>query len=67
MVNNGLDKALAEEALHSGADLVAFGRPYIANSDLVARLRQGGPFNEGDRTTYYGGDAEGYTDYPLLR
>ena len=66
MVNNGLDKALAEEALHSGADLVAFGRPYIANPDLVARLRQGGPFNESDRATYYGGDAKGYTDYQLL-
>ncbi len=66
MVNNGLDKALAEEALHNGADLVAFGRPYIANPDLVERLRQGGPFNEGDRTTYYGGGAHGYTDYPIL-
>ena len=66
MVNNGLDKALAEEALHNGADLVAFGRPYIANSDLVQRLRQGAPFNEGDRTTYYGGGARGYTDYETL-
>ena len=66
MVNNGLDKALAEKALHSGADLVAFGRPYIANPDLVARLRQGGPYNEGDRTTYYGGGAKGYTDYQTL-
>ncbi len=67
MVNNGLDKTLAEEALQSGADLVAFGRPYIANPDLVERLRQGGPFNEGDRTTYYGGGAHGYTDYPRLQ
>jgi N-ethylmaleimide reductase len=66
MVNNGLDKALAIEALSSGADLVAFGRPYIANPDLVARLRQGGPYNEGDRTTYYGGGATGYTDYKTL-
>ncbi len=66
MVNNGLDKALAVEALHSGADLVAFGRPYIANPDLVARLRQDGPYNEGDRSTYYGGGAKGYTDYPTL-
>ncbi len=67
MVNNGLDKALAEDALHSGADLVAFGRPYIANPDLVQRLRRGGPFNEGDRATYYGGGAKGYTDYPSLQ
>ena len=66
MVNNGLDKALAQQALHSGADLVAFGRPYIANPDLVERLRHGGPFNEGDRTTYYGGGAHGYTDYPKM-
>ncbi len=66
MVNNGLDKALAVKALHSGADLVAFGRPYIANPDLVARLRQDGPYNEGDRTTYYGGGAKGYTDYEML-
>ena len=66
MVNNGLDKALAEEALAQGADLVAFGRPFIANPDLVERLRQGGPFNEGDHNTYYGGGAKGYTDYPTL-
>ncbi len=66
MVNNGLDRALAEQALHRGANLVAFGRPYIANPDLVARLRQGGPYNEGDRTTYYGGGAKGYTDFPTL-
>ncbi len=66
MVNNGLDKALAEEALHNGADLVAFGRPYIANPDLAERLRHGGPLNEGDRATYYGGGAKGYTDYQLL-
>jgi len=66
MVNNGLNKALAEKALADGADLVAFGRPFIANPDLVARLRQDGPFNEGDRNTYYGGGAKGYTDYPVL-
>lgn len=66
MVNNGLDKALAERELADGADLVAFGRPYIANPDLVERLRRGGPFNTGDRDTYYGGGAKGYTDYPTL-
>ena len=66
MVNNGLDKALAEQQLAHGADLVAFGRAYIANPDLVERLGRGGPFNEGDRTTYYGGGAKGYTDYPAL-
>jgi N-ethylmaleimide reductase len=66
MVNNGLDKALAEKALTQGADLVAFGRPYIANPDLVERLKRSGPYNEGDRSTYYGGGAKGYTDYPVL-
>jgi N-ethylmaleimide reductase len=67
MVNNGLDKTLAEQALAEGADLVAFGRPFIANPDLVARLRHNGPLNEGNRRTYYGGGAEGYTDYPFLQ
>jgi N-ethylmaleimide reductase len=66
MVNNGLDKPLAEEALAHGADLVAFGRPYIANPDLVERLRRGAPLNPGDRPTFYGGGAKGYTDYPRL-
>ncbi|MBP9150352.1 MAG: alkene reductase [Rhodoferax sp.] len=66
MVNNGLDKALAEDALKQGADLVAFGRPFIANPDLVERLRRNKPWNVGDRNTYYGGGAKGYTDYPTL-
>jgi N-ethylmaleimide reductase len=66
MVNNGLDKALAEKSIAEGADLVAFGRPFIANPDLVARLRKGAALNEGDRSTYYGGGAKGYTDYPTL-
>jgi len=66
IVNNGLDKGLAEEALARGADAVAFGKAFIANPDLVARLRQGGPYNEPDRGTFYGGGAKGYTDYPTL-
>lgn len=65
MVNNGLDRDLAQQALDGGADLVAFGRPFIANPDLVARLRAGGPFNTPDRKTFYGGGAAGYTDYPV--
>lgn len=63
MLNNGYDAALAEQSLASGADLIAFGRPFIANPDLGARLRQGGPFNTPDRRTFYGGGDEGYTDY----
>ena len=67
MVNNGLDRALAQESLSGGADLVAFGRPFIANPDLVERLRKGKALAEGDRTTWYGGGAKGYTDYPTLK
>jgi N-ethylmaleimide reductase len=66
MVNNGYDKALAEEAVKSGADLVAFGRPYIANPDLVERLRADAALNTPDKTTFYGGREKGYTDYPAL-
>lgn len=68
MVNNSYDKALAEDAVQSGrADLVAFGRLYIANPDLVERLRAGAELNVPDRATFYGGGAQGYTDYPALR
>jgi N-ethylmaleimide reductase len=66
MVNNGYDLALAEQALAEGADLVAFGKAFIANPDLVERLRRGAPLNIPDKTTFYGGDARGYTDYPEL-
>lgn len=66
MVNNGYDLALARQALNEGADLVAFGKPFIANPDLVERLRRGGPFNTPDRKTFYGGGEAGYTDYPAL-
>lgn len=66
MVNNGYDLELARQALDSGADLVAFGKPFIANPDLVERLRRGGPFNTPDRKTFYGGGEQGYTDYPAL-
>lgn len=67
MVNNGYDKALAEQAIASGtADLVAFGRAFIANPDLVRRLREDAPLNTPDRGTFFGGSAKGYTDYPAL-
>ncbi len=67
MVNNGLDKALAEQAIAQGADLVAFGRPYIGNPDLVERLRTDSPMNKDDKGTWYGGGEHGYTDYPTLK
>ncbi|QNH17592.1 alkene reductase [Xanthomonas sp. SS] len=67
LVNNGYDKALAERVLGSGAaDAVAFGRPFIANPDLVERLRRDAPLNPLDADTLYGGGAKGYTDYPTL-
>jgi N-ethylmaleimide reductase len=43
---------------------VAFGRPFIANPDLGRRLREGLPWAEGDRKTFYLGGAHGDTDYP---
>ncbi len=67
IVNNGYDAALAHEAIDSGrADLVAFGKPFIANPDLAERLRQGAPLAVPERATMYGGGVHGYTDYPAL-
>ncbi len=67
IANNSLTRDLAVEAVASGrADLVAFGRLFIANPDLVERLRRNAPLNEPDVATFYGGDARGYTDYPAL-
>ncbi|MFC4912897.1 alkene reductase [Actinomadura gamaensis] len=55
------------EALREGvADAVVFGELWLANPDLPARIKAGGPYNEPDRATYYGGDHRGYTDYPTL-
>ena len=68
MVNNGYDLALANSVLADGkADLVAFGKPFIANPDLVERLRRDASLNEVDRDTLYGGGAKGYIDYPTLK
>ena len=66
MVNNGYTLELATQALEQGADLVAFGRPFIANPDLPQRLRNAAALNAQDRSTWYGGGAKGYTDYPKL-
>ena len=66
MANNAYDKARAQNAIRNGdADLVAFGIPYLANPDLVRRYRDDLPLNEADQSTFYGGDARGYTDYPF--
>lgn len=65
VANNGYDKARALAAIRAGdADMVAFGAAFIANPDLVARLRHDWPLNTPDVQTYYGGTARGYTDYP---
>ena len=67
MVNNGYTRDLAIEAIASGdADLVAFGRAFLANPDLVERLRIGAPLNEVLWDHAFGGTAKGYTDYPTL-
>jgi 2,4-dienoyl-CoA reductase-like NADH-dependent reductase (Old Yellow Enzyme family) len=64
----GQTLAKANELIASGTiDLAAFGQPFIANPDLVARLRNDWPLAEAERETYYGGGAEGYVDYPPYR
>jgi N-ethylmaleimide reductase len=63
----GYDKAQAEAALKSGnVDLVAFATLFISNPDLPARFKANAPLQDADRSTFYGGDAKGYTDYPSL-
>ncbi|RVU49887.1 alkene reductase [Rubrivivax rivuli] len=67
MVNNGYTRTMALDAVASGgADLVAFGKPFISNPDLGRRLRENAPLNELRPALLYGGGAEGYTDYPFL-
>ncbi len=67
MLNGGYDRARAEADIAAGrADAIAFGVPFLANPDLPARLRADAPLNAPDTTTFYGGDARGYTDYPAL-
>ena len=67
IIAGGFDRDTAEAWIAEGrADLIAFGRKFIANPDLPERLRAGKPLNADDRTTYYGGGAKGYTDYPSL-
>ncbi|HEX2634298.1 MAG TPA: alkene reductase [Bradyrhizobium sp.] len=67
IANNGYDFALANKVLAANeADLIAFGKLFIANPDLVERLKRGAPLNAPDKATFYGGDAKGYTDYPTL-
>jgi N-ethylmaleimide reductase len=67
MLAGGFDRVTAEAALaEHRADLIAFGRPFLANPDLVERLRAGAALNTPDMATFYTPDAKGYTDYPTL-
>ena len=67
MLAGGFDRDSAEVWLQKGrADIIAFGRKFLANPDLPRRLRERAPLNADDPTTYYGGGAKGYTDYPTL-
>jgi N-ethylmaleimide reductase len=63
----GFDRAAAEAALEEKrADLIAFGRPFLANPDLVERMRSNAPLNAPDPATFYSPGPKGYTDYPTL-
>jgi N-ethylmaleimide reductase len=67
IVNGAFDARSAQDAIAGGeADAVSFGVPFLANPDLPQRLAVGAPLNVPDGTTFYGGDAPGYTDYPPL-
>ena len=58
---------MALAVVESGqADAVAFGKPFISNPDLVRRLRENAELAPFNQKTFYGGGAEGYTDYPSL-
>jgi len=64
---NGLTPETAATALHAGfADLVAFGRAFLANPDLDKRIAKGATLNQPDYNTLYTPGAVGYTDYPTL-
>jgi N-ethylmaleimide reductase len=67
IANGGYDLKRAQQAIASGfADLVSFGALYLANPDLLERFRRQAPLNVPDKSTYYGGGARGFTDYPRL-
>ena len=65
IANNQYTLALAEETLANGdADLFSFGRPFLANPDLVERLRTGAPLADAPKEYWYGGGSVGYSDWP---
>lgn len=67
IVNEKFTKESAEAVIKSGAaDAVSFGKQFIANPDLPERFKLNAPLNPPDPSTFYGGTAKGYTDYPAL-
>ena len=67
ILSGGYDAAQAESDLAAGkADLIAVGKIFLANPDLVARWKAGAVLNTLDMNTFYTADAKGYTDYPTL-
>src|ERR1700727_2573568 len=67
IANNGYDFELANKVSSANeADLIAFGKLFISNPDLVERFKRGATLNAFDKATFYGGGAKGYTDYPAL-
>lgn len=68
ILSGGYDRERAEADITSGAaDLIAFGRPFIANPDLVQRLNVNAPLNSADMATFYTPGSVGYTDYPTYQ
>lgn len=65
ILSGGFTRITAQQAIDEGvADLAVFGRPFIANPDLVDRLRHGWPLADAGREAFYGGGSQGYIDYP---
>jgi N-ethylmaleimide reductase len=68
ILNVGIDRKRAAELVREGfGGLIAFGRDYIANPDLVERIRLDAPLNEQRPEGFYGSSPVGYTDYPFLK
>jgi N-ethylmaleimide reductase len=67
IVNGGYDRERADAVIRSGAaDLISFGKAFLANPDLPQRLKIGATLNVPDPDTFYGGGEKGYVDYPAL-
>jgi N-ethylmaleimide reductase len=66
--NGGYDFEKGEKAIKEGiADIIAYGSLFLANPDLPDRFAAGAVLNTPERSTFYGGDAKGYTDYPYMQ